>query len=78
MISSRFPVFTGILAEKPLTVKGKFDRITHGNTVSRVHGQEKEGERMNITLRGYQKEALEAIQAQPPGSYLLQLATGLG
>ena len=33
---------------------------------------------MNITLRGYQKEALEAIQAQPPGSYLLQLATGLG
>lgn len=33
---------------------------------------------MEITLRDYQKEAVETVGRQPPGAYLLQLATGLG
>lgn len=33
---------------------------------------------MNIQLRDYQKECIETIQAQKPGSYLIQMATGLG
>lgn len=33
---------------------------------------------MNITLRPYQVECLDTIDAQPPGAYLCRLATGLG
>lgn len=33
---------------------------------------------MGITLRDYQQECLDIIEAQPPGSYLIQMATGLG
>lgn len=33
---------------------------------------------MNITLRPYQRECIDTIQAQRPGSYLVQMATGLG
>lgn len=33
---------------------------------------------MKIDLRPYQRECLETIQAQKPGSYLVQMATGLG
>lgn len=32
----------------------------------------------NIQLRPYQKQCIEAIEAQPPGAYLVQMATGLG
>lgn len=32
----------------------------------------------NIVLRDYQRECIDAIQAQPPGAYLVQMATGLG
>lgn len=31
-----------------------------------------------MELRDYQKECIAAIEAQPPGSYLCQMATGLG
>lgn len=31
-----------------------------------------------MQLRPYQQEAIDAIQAQPPGRYLVQMATGLG
>lgn len=31
-----------------------------------------------MELRPYQEECIEAIEAQPPGSYLVQMATGLG
>lgn len=31
-----------------------------------------------MELRDYQKECIETIQAQPPGAYLIQMATGLG
>ena len=31
-----------------------------------------------MELRPYQKECIAAIEAQPPGSYLVQMATGLG
>lgn len=31
-----------------------------------------------MQLRPYQQEAIDIIQAQPPGRYLLQMATGLG
>ena len=31
-----------------------------------------------MQLRPYQQEAIEAIQTQPPGRYLVQMATGLG
>lgn len=31
-----------------------------------------------ITLRDYQRECIDTIQAQPPGAYLIQMATGLG
>lgn len=33
---------------------------------------------MGITLRDYQQECLDIIEAQPPGSYLVQLMTGGG
>ena len=33
---------------------------------------------MNIKLRDYQKEAIETIESQKPGHYLIQMATGLG
>lgn len=33
---------------------------------------------MNITLRPYQRECIAAIEAQAPGRYLVQMATGLG
>lgn len=33
---------------------------------------------MNIKLRDYQQECINTIKAQPPGSYLVQMATGLG
>ena len=33
---------------------------------------------MEITLRPYQNECLEAIASKPPGSYLCNLATGMG
>lgn len=33
---------------------------------------------MNITLRDYQEDCIKAIEAQSPGSYLVQMATGLG
>ncbi len=33
---------------------------------------------MNIALRPYQEECIKTIQAQEPGSYLIQMATGLG
>lgn len=33
---------------------------------------------MDITLRDYQKECIKTIQEQLPGSYLVQMATGLG
>ena len=33
---------------------------------------------MNISLRPYQQECIDTILAQPPGSYLAQMATGLG
>ena len=33
---------------------------------------------MNIKLRDYQAECINAIQAQSPGAYLVQMATGLG
>ena len=32
----------------------------------------------NTELRDYQKECIATIEAQPPGSYLVQMATGLG
>lgn len=32
----------------------------------------------NIELRPYQKQCIEAIEAEPPGAYLVQMATGLG
>ncbi|MBW7573893.1 DEAD/DEAH box helicase [Caproiciproducens sp. AGMB10547] len=32
----------------------------------------------DINLRDYQKECIETIQSQPPGAYLVQMATGLG
>ncbi len=32
----------------------------------------------DIILRDYQKECINTIQAQPPGAYLIQMATGLG
>ena len=38
--------------------------------------QTKEGD--YVELRPYQKSCIEAIEAQPPGAYLCQLATGLG
>lgn len=31
-----------------------------------------------MELRPYQQECVDAIQAQPPGAYLIQMATGLG
>ena len=31
-----------------------------------------------MELRPYQQECIDAILAQPPGSYLAQMATGLG
>lgn len=31
-----------------------------------------------MQLRPYQQEAVDVIQAQPPGRYLVQMATGLG
>lgn len=31
-----------------------------------------------ITLRPYQQECIDTIEAQPPGAYLVQMATGLG
>lgn len=31
-----------------------------------------------MNLRDYQTEAIKAIEAQPPGAYLEQMATGLG
>jgi len=31
-----------------------------------------------ITLRPYQQECIDVIEAQPPGPYLVQMATGLG
>ena len=33
---------------------------------------------MKISLRPYQQECIDTILAQPPGSYLAQMATGLG
>ena len=33
---------------------------------------------MNIQLRDYQKEVLNIIDNLEPGSYLIQMATGLG
>lgn len=33
---------------------------------------------MDITLRPYQRDCIETIAAQPPGAYLVQMATGLG
>lgn len=33
---------------------------------------------MNISLRPYQQECIDTILAQPPGSHLVQMATGLG
>lgn len=33
---------------------------------------------MNLTLRPYQTQCIEAIEAEPPGAYLVCLATGLG
>lgn len=33
---------------------------------------------MNFTLRDYQQECIDIIQSKPPGSYLIQMATGLG
>ena len=33
---------------------------------------------MSIQLRDYQQECINAIEAQPPGAYLAQMATGLG
>lgn len=32
----------------------------------------------NIALRDYQKKCIDTIATQPPGSYLIQMATGLG
>lgn len=31
-----------------------------------------------MELRGYQKECIDAIETQPPGAYLCQMATGMG
>ena len=31
-----------------------------------------------MELRGYQKECIQTIETQPPGAYLVQMATGLG
>ena len=31
-----------------------------------------------MNLRDYQKECIDIIQAQKPGAYLIQMATGLG
>lgn len=31
-----------------------------------------------MELRPYQKECISTIEAQPPGAYLSQMATGLG
>ena len=42
--------------------------------VSRVTG----GYRNYMELRDYQRECISAIEAQPPGAYLVQMATGLG
>ena len=33
---------------------------------------------IHLELRDYQKEAIKTIQAQLPGRYLVQMATGLG
>ena len=32
----------------------------------------------NMELRPYQKDCIATIDAQPPGSYLVQMATGMG
>lgn len=40
--------------------------------------RKKEGEEINIELRPYQRECIDIINAQPPGAYLVQMATGLG
>lgn len=32
----------------------------------------------DIILRDYQKECIDTIQSEPPGAYLIQMATGLG
>lgn len=31
-----------------------------------------------MELRDYQQECIQTIEAQPPGAYLVQMATGLG
>ena len=31
-----------------------------------------------MELRQYQQDCIATIEAQPPGSYLVQMATGLG
>ena len=31
-----------------------------------------------MELRDYQKDCIRTIEAQPPGAYLVQMATGLG
>lgn len=31
-----------------------------------------------MELRPYQQDCISTIEAQPPGSYLVQMATGLG
>lgn len=33
---------------------------------------------MMLQLRPYQQDCIAAIEAQPPGAYLVQMATGLG
>ena len=33
---------------------------------------------MNVKLRDYQRECIDTIEAQPPGAYLVQMATGMG
>ena len=33
---------------------------------------------MNIQLRDYQRECIDTIEAQMPGAYLVQMATGMG
>jgi superfamily II DNA or RNA helicase len=40
--------------------------------------QKGESKIKNITLRPYQQECIDTIQSQPPGNYLVQMATGLG
>ena len=59
---------------KPLRHYG-FTRGTCCPTLSHSPTVNKEGK---MELRSYQKECIDTIDAQRPGSYLVQMATGLG